>query len=372
MITLRECAEGIIGLPLGGSLGGIMQYASFIFVLMACLVLAPLTARADQIRLRVTLQLPKASHIGANLLQFKEEVERRAEGAVAFEVHDDSKLYKDDQILDAVASGAIEMGITNYNQFSKAVPAIDIIGQPFLLNFDALVRAVTDPDREIRRVLDKAVLEGTGTRVLWWQAYGSSVFFSKSGRDTKRPTQISGQKIRVSGGMPVDLVQQCGGVPLVISASKQHQAAKDGTVDMISTGITGVDSRKLWEVTDTVTRTEHAALEFVVIINEKVWQRLPAQLQTIFVESAKKVERDLRVQMADIEEKAYAFARAKGMKIHGLDPNEVAEWRACSAGLLADYMDEGGELARRLMSAYGKLRMEPCCNSGSSGVFSLR
>jgi C4-dicarboxylate-binding protein DctP len=341
-------------------------------MLMACVVLAPLAARADQVRLKVALQLPKSSHIGANLLQFKEDVERRADGAVAFEVHDDSKLYKDHQILDAVASGAIEMGITNYNYFSKAVPAVDLIGQPFLLNFDALVRAVLDPTREIRQIVDKAVLERIGVRVLWWQAYGSSVFFSKGGWDTKRPAQIGGKKIRVSGGMPVDLVKQCGGVPLVISASKQHQAAKDGTVDMISTGITGVDSRKLWEVTDTVTRTEHAALEFVVIINEKVWQSLPAQLQIVFVESARKVERDLREQMADIEEKAYAFARAKGMTIHELDPNEVAEWRACSAGLLADYMDEGGELARRLMSAYGKLRTEPCCNTGSAGIFSLR
>ena len=292
-----------------------MRYASFFCVLMACFMLAPLIARADQIRLRVTLQLPKTSHIGANLLQFKEEVERRAKGAVAFDVYDDSKLYKDNQVVGAVASGAIEMGITNYNQFSQAVPAIDIIGQPFLLNFDALVRAVTDPDREIRRILDKAVLEGTGTRVLWWQAYGSSVFFSK-GRDTRRPAQITGQKIRVSGGMPVELVKRCEGIPRIISASKQHQAAKDGTVDMISTGITGVDFRKLWEVTDTVTRTEHAALEFVVIVNEKVWQSLPAQIQTIFVESARKVERDLRERMAEIEEKAYAFARAKGMKIH--------------------------------------------------------
>src|SRR5262245_27089604 len=118
-------------------------------ILAVCLALAPLVAQADQIKLRVTLQLPKASHIGRNLLQFKEEVERRTEGAVAIEVYDNSKLYKDDQVVDAVSSGAIEMGITNYNQFSKAVPAIDIIGQPFLLNFDALVRAATKPDGEV-------------------------------------------------------------------------------------------------------------------------------------------------------------------------------------------------------------------------------
>jgi C4-dicarboxylate-binding protein DctP len=57
------------------------------------------------------------------------------------------------------------------------------------------------------------MLKATGTRVLWWQAYGSSVFFSK-GRDTKHPSQIRGQKIRVSGENYANLVKRCGGIPL--------------------------------------------------------------------------------------------------------------------------------------------------------------
>jgi C4-dicarboxylate-binding protein DctP len=351
-----------------GQEGALMPTQLFLWVFVSCLLLAPPVALAEQIKLRVTLQLPKTSHIAENLMQFKDDVERRTNGAVAIEVYDNSQLYKDEEVVDAVSSAAIEMGITNYNQFSKAVPAIDLIGQPFLLNFDALVRAASDPDGQIRKLLDTAVLEATGTRVLWWQAYGSSVFFSK-GVDTKRPTQISGQKIRVSGENYAAFLKGCGGVPLIISASKQHQAAKDGSVDMITTGITGVDSRRLWEVTDTITRTEHAALEFVVIINEKVWQSLPAGLQTIFVEAARKVERDLRDRMADIEAKAYEFARNKGMTIHELSLDDVSEWRACSAGLLHDYMEGGGELARKLMRAYGRLRMDPCCNSASPGTF---
>src|SRR5262245_20861507 len=62
------------------------------------------------------------------------------------------------------------------------------------------------------------------------------------------------------------------------------------------------------------------------------------------------------------------------MKVHELSPDDVAEWRACSAGLLDEYlldeyMDRGGELARWLMGTYGKLRTEPCCNAGSAGTF---
>ena len=223
----------------------------------------------------------------------------------------------------------------------------------------------------MRQLLDEATIEATGTRVLWWQPYGSSVFFSK-GQDTMHPRGIQGRKVRVFGENMAKFVRYCGGVPFVISASKQHQAVKDGTVDMAMTGITGVDSRQLWKVTDTITRTEHAALEFLVIINEKVWQSFDERARTLVLESSRKVEQELREQMADIEAKAYALAREKGMRIHELEPNDVAEWRACSVGLLEDYLKDAGELASRLMAAYGRLRQLSCCSAGPAGTFSLR
>ena len=55
------------------------------------------------------------------------------------------------------------------------------------------------------------------------------------------------------------------------------------------------------------------------------------------------------------------------MKVYDLSPSEVTEWRACSAGLVVDYMDRGGELSQALMRAYAKLRMDPCCSAGPQG-----
>jgi C4-dicarboxylate-binding protein DctP len=178
--------------------------------------------------------------------------------------------------------------------------------------------------------------------------------------------------VRVWADNVAKFTRYCGGVPLLISASKQYQAVKDGTVDMLMTGITSVESRELWKVLDTITRTEHAALEFVVVINERGWRSIGDGHRAIITAAARKVERDLRQEMADVEAKAYAFARAKGMKVHDLTPNEVAEWRACSADIMAEYMNDAGETARRLMEAYGKLRTDPCCSTGPKGEFTLR
>jgi len=340
-------------------------------LLLACLVLAPPGVSAQQKNLRVTLQLPLANHLGVNFTQFRTEVEEKTGQAISFEVFDNSRLYKEAQVVAAVASGAIEIGNVGLSRFSDKVPAIDLFGQPFLFNFEALVLAATSPDGEMRELLDKAIREATGVRVLWWQSFGQSVFFSK-GRDVRTPDGIRGQKIRVVGDNMASVTKSCGGIPSVIAAVNYTEAIRDGTVDMAVTGVTGVTARELWKVTDTITRTEHAAQEFLVFINDKVWQSLGEDHRAVITAAAKKAEQDLRRKMADIEAKAYAFARDKGMTVRDLTPNDVAEWRACSAGVIDNYMDRAGELGRQLMVAYGRLRTDPCCTTGPQGEFTRR
>jgi hypothetical protein len=62
--------------------------------------------------------------------------------------------------------------------------------------------------------------------------------------------------------------------------------------------------------------------------------------------------------------RAPSWGGTNGFKIQHLTHDEVAEWRACSAEMLAEYMEANGELAQRLMAAYGKLRTDPCCTTG--------
>src|SRR5262245_35692834 len=67
---------------------GDVRRARFFCLLLAPQMLASVSAEAEQIKLGVTLQLPITSHIGVNLVQFKDEVHKRTKGAVAVEVHD--------------------------------------------------------------------------------------------------------------------------------------------------------------------------------------------------------------------------------------------------------------------------------------------
>jgi C4-dicarboxylate-binding protein DctP len=133
---------------------------------------------------------------------------------------------------------------------------------------------------------------------------------------------------------------------------------------MVMTGVGTVKTRQLWKVADTITRTEHAAIEFMAIINEATWQSLTPGYKAIISEAARRAENDLRKLAAASEKDAYAFAREKGMEVYHLTPDQVAEWRACSAEVLDVYLGGSGDLVPQLMAAYGKLRTDPCCAAG--------
>lgn len=345
--------------------------AQRVVFLLVLLLLGSFAAEAQQVKLRLTSQMPNSHHIGMALLQFRDEVEQRTNKTVAIEIFDDSRLYKDNQVLGAVSSGAIEMGLVSAEQLVDKVPAIGILQQPFVFNFYAIVAAAVDPDREMRPLIDKAIFDATGNRVLMWAPFGTTQFISKQ-QPTLTPSAINKKKVRVAGKTQASFIEQCGGIPVIITPGDQVAALQDGRADMVLTSVSGVSSRQLWKATDTVTRTAHASLETLVIIQESVWQRLSESHKAVINEVARKVELNLRAQIAQIEDNEYAFAREKGMKIYDLTPDQVVEWRACSAPVLERFMANSAEWAHQLMLAYGKLRTEPCCSKGPGGEFTRR
>jgi TRAP-type C4-dicarboxylate transport system substrate-binding protein len=146
-----------------------------------------------------------------------------------------------------------------------------------------------------------------------------------------------------------------------------QESLADDRLDMAMMTVAAVQSRELWKVTTAITRTDHVAFEFLAVIAEETWKSLSDMQRSTLAEIGRKVERDARERASAIEASAFEFARNKGMKIHDLSPLEVTEWRACSAGLLVDYMEKGGELSETLMRAYAKLRTDPCCSAGPQG-----
>ena len=300
-------------------------------------------------KMRISLQLPLKSHLGQNLLVFEKEVEARTNGAIDVEIYDSAQLYKDKEVPAAVGSGAIEAGVASLTRYVGDAPVVDVFYMPFLLNSEVKVRAAVAEGSVVRTTIEKEVAK-TGGQILYWQAYGGAVLLSKGG-PIRTPADMKGKKARVFGKTLGDFVTAAGGAPTLISGSEQYLAYQRGTVDIGMTGVSGVKSRKLWEVMDTITVTNHADIEFVVVVNTDWWNGLSSEIQGHIRAAANVAQESVRDAMTQIEADAYAAAKANGMTVVELTDQELEAWKAVSQPVYDSYLQATGDLGKTILDA---------------------
>ncbi len=333
------------------SITGFTRTAAAVLIAGTAALAGP--ALAADVTLRVTLQLPLKAHLGQNIVLFKEEVEKLSEGEIAVEIYDSAQLYKDNEVPEAVGSGQIEMGVASLTRYVGEIPAVDVFYLPFVFNTEEKVRAAVAPDSPVRRLIDEAIAE-TGSKVLWWQAYGSVVLLS-NGEPLATPDLMKGKKARVFGKTLGQWVQTVGGVPTLISGSEQFLAYQRGTVDIGMTGVSGVQSRSLWDVMDTITKVDVADIEFIVVINQDFWEGLTEEQQLWINEAAVRAEDDVRDRMAEIEAQAYADSVANGMTVYELSESDLDAWKTASQPVIDEWLKGAGDLGQQVYDAATKL-----------------
>ena len=304
--------------------------------------------------LRLSLQVSTKHPVGANIMYFKEQVEKASNGELKVEVYDSAQLYKGSEIPQAVGSGAVDMGLVLIDEYAGTIPAVGIFSVAFMFpNYDVLSKAA-DPASPIRKEIDELIRK-TGTRVMWWQDYGPVQLLAK-GEPVTEPSQMKGKKVRVLGKPSGDFIKALGGVPVKIGGSEQFLAYQRGTVDIGMTGTTAIQSRKLFEVMDAVTITNHAQTEFLIVMNDKLWDSMSAKEKQWMTQGALAAEQKMRAETKDKNLASERFIAEKTpMKVINLTPAQVTAWQKAAAPATDEYIKSAGPVGQRLVDEVRKL-----------------
>lgn len=326
-----------------------MRVLAALLAVAISFAVGPVPAEAKKV-LRFTLQLPLKSVVGHNVLQFKDEVEKATAGAIEIQVFDSAQLFDDKDVPNAVGSGQIDIGVASLARFVGEVPAVDVFHIPFLFDSDAKLRLAVAPSSPVRGPLDAAIGR-TGARVLWWQAYGGTVLLTKGGEPIRTPVDLKGRKVRVISKLLGAWVTANGGLPVNVSGGEQYFSYQRGTVDIGMTGPDSIKSRKLWEVMDTVTIANVANVEFVVVINEKLFQSLTDDEKSIVTKAAVAAEAKLRNAFAQLEKEALEAGRQNKMTIYVPSATEMAAFRQSVVAVRDVFLKDAGALGQQVYDA---------------------
>jgi TRAP-type C4-dicarboxylate transport system substrate-binding protein len=321
------------------------------------LALAPRFARAEATTLKISHQFPGGTIDQGDFRdrlcrRFAQEVEKRSNGALKFDIYPNASLVKVNAQFSALRRGALDMTLFPLSYAGGEVPETNIGLLPALVpSYDVGAKW---KNAEVGRLLSQVLAEKGIVIVTWiWQAGGVA---SRS-KPLLTPDDAKGMKVR-GGSREMDMMFKSAGASVISLPSNEIYAAmQTGAMDAALTSSTSLISFRLEEVSKALTSGRGKSYWFMfepLLMSKQVFDKLPKAQQDIVMAVGAEMEK-FAVDSAKADDVAVAnvFAKA-GAKVVDLDDATLAKWQVLARPVWKDFTDKN-ETCAKLLAAAEKL-----------------
>ena len=275
--------------------------------------------------------VPGDAHAGA-MLKFKETVERLSGGSIKVLTYDSGSLFKQEQMLAAVRSGQADMvGDLGAPWLTDASPWISMFGAGYIFQtYNHLTKVMNGP---IGQEVFERVAKEQGVRPLGAQYLGTRQINLVEDRPIKTPADLKGVNLRMPNSDAwIFLGKALGANPTAISFSELYMALQTRTVDGQDNPLPTNKNAKFYEVTKSVSITNHIVDSVWPAINEARWQSLTAQQKDWIMQGVKAGIKYCDETNLKAEAELIQFFKDQGQKIY------EADLKAFSSHVLDQYL----------------------------------
>ena len=314
----------------------LMKFRNVLFIVAA---LALCGSALAQTRIRLANELPVTHYGNVYIDRWAKLVKERSKGSIEIQVFPAGQLYKDADAIQALNNGSLDMQLAVASYLSVVIPAMRIADLPYLMPTPYDLPALLDVNKPLGAYINARAKE-KGINILGWWAAGDALLVN-----TKHPintaADLKGMTIRVIGGAPAEsALKSLGAQPIHLSPVELTTAVSQGTVD-------GFESTySFWKVFPAAKYGTNvgtlAVVGYTVLASDKVWNRLtPAQRDLISQTLAEVTAAEIQ-GVKDLDRTDAELLAKQGRQITTLAPEELARWKAATAGVYAEYEKEIG------------------------------
>jgi TRAP-type C4-dicarboxylate transport system substrate-binding protein len=292
--------------------------------------LSPLAQAADAKVIKISHQFPggtidKGDFRDRLVRKFAQEVEKRTNGQLKFEIYPGGSLVKTMQQLDALSVGALDMTLYPLAYSGGKIPEVNITLMPALItSYDEGYHWKNAPiGKELTRILD----EHNVKIVTWiWQA-GGNVSRDKA---ILVPEDTKGLKVRGAGKSMDELLKAAGGSITNVPSDETYSAMQSGVLDGVWTSSASLISFRLYELAKHVTTAREHTFWFMfepLLMAKSTYDSLTPAQQKIVMEVGASLE-PFAIQSCKEDDKALAEVYGKaGAKVYDMNEKTFLMWR---------------------------------------------
>ena len=275
--------------------------------------------------------------IAASLLQNR--VNEEMSGKACMEVFPNSTLYNDDQVLEALLQGDVQMAAPSLSKFEQFTKQFRIFDLPFMF------KDVNAVDAFQASETGQAMKESMVRRGLLGLAFWHNGMKQMSANvPLISPSDANGLKFRVQNSDVLKAqMAALGGSPQPMAFKEVYGALQTGVVDGQENTWSNIYGQKFFEVQDGTTETNHGIIDYLVVTGTDWWDSLDDdvrdQLSTILAE----VTEMRNSESTKVNEEAKAAIIAAGGEVRSLTPEQRAEWVAVMKPVWDQFKDDVGQ-----------------------------
>ncbi|MBW2517720.1 MAG: TRAP transporter substrate-binding protein DctP [Deltaproteobacteria bacterium] len=309
-----------------------MRLKQFIFntviigaVTFSMMLLPAATSHAKSMTLKVSHQFAAGDVRDQMGRVFGDMVTQKTNGEIQFRHYPAQSLFKAKEQWDAMRKGGLDMSTFPLDYASGKVPQLSITLMP--CSVTNVKQGLSWRNKPIGKRID-AILEQQGVRNLVWAWFDGGV--GSKIRQIKVPADVSGTKLRAAGKKFEYMLKEAGASITSMPSSETYHALSTGVIDTMLTSSASFVSYRLYEVLKYINAPRDFSIWYMsenLCISEKTWQKLTAEQQKIFVETAEWMHENwIEKNFKTLVDKLIESYTAAGVEIHYMNQAEFNQW----------------------------------------------
>ncbi len=219
-------------------------------------------------------------------MELKKNVEAKTGGKIQIEVYPSSQLGDTKDMQEQVKAGANIAVITDAARLAESVPAVGILGAPYIVdNFEQGRKLVTS---SLFKGWTDELAAKHGYRVLSFNWYQGARHFLTN-KPIRTPEDLKGLRIRTPGATVwQETIRAMGASPTALAWAEVYPGIQQKVIDGAEAQFPAVVGARLYEVVKYITKTGHFQLITPLVCSETWFKKLPKEYQDILLEEALK------------------------------------------------------------------------------------
>ncbi|EXJ14675.1 TRAP transporter substrate-binding protein [Imhoffiella purpurea] len=207
--------------------------------------------------------------------KFKELVAERMGDRVVVEVYPNSQLFGDDNVLEAMQLGDVQLAAPALSKFGRYTDKLALFDLPFLFeNLDAVDRfQQSEAGQKLLSSMEKKGLIGLG-----YLHSGLKQF--SSNKPLHVPEDAAGMKFRIMSSDVLEAqFEAIDAIPLKKPFSEVFTLLQTKAIDGQESPWSNTYTKKFYEVQPYITESNHGLLDYMVVTSAEFWMDLPDDLR---------------------------------------------------------------------------------------------